>query len=209
VHSRISGTGYARTGTVLAIGIIAAIQSYGHIYDLARTHGQSLIDARLLPLSVDGLIIAASLALLHGTAPVLARWVLALGIAATVSANVAYGLPSGALGAVVSAWPGISFVGAAELLLRGRSARATTRATTRVRRVETAVPRPVPVPVFVPSRPARAEAVPAGCALEDEFAAEIASGRIPGVKLIQRRMGGGQDTAYRHQARLRELAQPA
>jgi hypothetical protein len=50
----------SRTGTVLAVGI-AAMQSYSHIYDLARAPGQSPIDARLLPLSVDGLIIAASL----------------------------------------------------------------------------------------------------------------------------------------------------
>jgi Protein of unknown function (DUF2637) len=67
-----------RTGTVLAVGVIAALQSYAHIYDLARSHFQSPIDARLLPLSVDGLIIAASLAL--ATAPRLARWMLGIGV---------------------------------------------------------------------------------------------------------------------------------
>jgi hypothetical protein len=79
--------------------------------------------------------------------------------------------------------------------------------------VPTAVPdavppsRPVPVP---PSRTERPEAVPAGSSssrtLAEEFAAEIAAGRIPGVKRIQRRMGGSQDTAYKHQAALRALA---
>lgn len=100
--------GVARTGTVLAVGVIAAIQSYSHIYDLAQAHFQSPVDARLLPLSVDGLIIAASLAL--STAPKLARWMLGVGVTATVSANVAYGFPHGLLAALVSAWPGISFV---------------------------------------------------------------------------------------------------
>jgi hypothetical protein len=33
-----------------------------------------------------------------------------LGIAATLGANVAYGVPSGPLGALVSAWPAVSFV---------------------------------------------------------------------------------------------------
>src|SRR5258707_15625444 len=129
MNLRTSDTGarsVTRTGTVLAVGIIAAIQSYSHIYDLARTHWQSPIDARLLPLSVDGLIIAASLAL--STAPKLARWCLAIGVAATVAANVAYGLPHGALAALVSAWPGISFVASAELLLRGRASRASGEA---------------------------------------------------------------------------------
>src|SRR5258708_16479962 len=119
--------GVVRTGTVLAVGVIAALQSYSHIYDLARSHFQSPIDARLLPLSVDGLIIAASLAL--ATAPRLARWMLGIGVVtATVAANVAYGLPHGLLAALVSAWPGISFVGSAELLLRGRAARESGEA---------------------------------------------------------------------------------
>ncbi|HEX3957083.1 MAG TPA: DUF2637 domain-containing protein [Trebonia sp.] len=36
-----------------------------HIYGLGRTHGQDGTAARLLPLTVDGLILAASLVLLH------------------------------------------------------------------------------------------------------------------------------------------------
>jgi cytosine/adenosine deaminase-related metal-dependent hydrolase len=47
-----------------------------------------------------------------------------LGITATVLANIAYGVRYGPLGAIVSAWPAIAFVGAAELLMgmirRGR-----------------------------------------------------------------------------------------
>jgi Protein of unknown function (DUF2637) len=55
-----------RMGTVLAVGVIAAVQSYSHIYHLALAHGQDHLDLALMPLSVDGLIIAASLTLAHG-----------------------------------------------------------------------------------------------------------------------------------------------
>jgi hypothetical protein len=107
---------------VLAVAGFAAVVSYSHIYDLGRVHGQAGTAARLLPLSVDGLIVAASLVLLHEArngrqAPGLARSMLWLGIAATVGANVAYGLPYGPLGAVVSAWPAASFIGAAEMAI--------------------------------------------------------------------------------------------
>lgn len=109
-------------GVVLAVAAFAAIVSYSHVYDLGRAHGQSGTAARLLPLSVDGLIAAASLVMLHEArrqrqAPPLARWMLALGIAATLAANVLYGLPWGPVGAVVSGWPAVAFVGAAEMLM--------------------------------------------------------------------------------------------
>lgn len=120
---------------VLAVATFAAVVSYSHIYDLGRAHGQDGTAARLLPLSVDGLILAASLVLLHEArnsrqAPALARWMLALGVAATVAANVAYGLPYGPLGAVVSAWPAVAFVGSAEMaimLVRRSRSTAETR----------------------------------------------------------------------------------
>jgi hypothetical protein len=50
---------------VVAVAAFAAVVSYSHIYDLGRAHGQDGTAARLLPLSVDGLILAASLVLLH------------------------------------------------------------------------------------------------------------------------------------------------
>jgi hypothetical protein len=49
--------------------------------------------------------------------PALARWLLALGIVATLAANVAHGWPNGPVGAVVAAWPAASLVGSYELLL--------------------------------------------------------------------------------------------
>ena len=79
---------------VLAVAAFAAVVSYSHIYDLGRTHGQAGVAALLLPLSVDGLILAASLVVLmearagRTAAPVLARVMLGLGVAATIAVNV-------------------------------------------------------------------------------------------------------------------------
>lgn len=119
----------ATAAVVTAVASFAAIVSYSHIYDLGRVHGQAGTAARLLPLSVDGLILAASLVMLHEArnrrpAPPLARSALWLGIAATLGANAAYGAPYGPLGVIVSTWPAVSFVLAVEVALglvrRGR-----------------------------------------------------------------------------------------
>jgi hypothetical protein len=80
---------------VIAVAAFAAVVSYAHIYDLGRAHGQAGTAAGLLPLSVDGLIAAASLVMLHAArqrqpVPALARFMLGLGVAAPVGANVAY-----------------------------------------------------------------------------------------------------------------------
>ena len=63
--------------------------SYSHIYGLGRAHGRDGTPARLLPPSVNGLILAASLVLLHEArngrdAPRLARFMLWLGIGANI-----------------------------------------------------------------------------------------------------------------------------
>jgi hypothetical protein len=50
-------------------------------------------------------------------APVIARWLLAAGIGATLLANVLAGLSWGPLGAVVGAWPALALVGSYELLM--------------------------------------------------------------------------------------------
>ena len=120
---------------VLAVAAFAAIVSYAHIFELGRLHGQDGTAARLLPLSVDGLIAAASLVMLHAArrkldVPGLARAMLALGVLATVAANIFYGLPFGWLSAVVSAWPAVAFVGSVEMAVRFvRDARQDTTET--------------------------------------------------------------------------------
>ena len=114
---------FATAAVVCAVAAFAAVVSYSHIYGLGRAHGQDGTAARLLPLSVDGLILAASLVLLHEArngrdAPRLARLILWLGIGATIGANIAYGAGYGLLGALVSAWPAVAFIGSVEIAMQ-------------------------------------------------------------------------------------------
>ncbi|HUY47992.1 MAG TPA: DUF2637 domain-containing protein [Streptosporangiaceae bacterium] len=50
---------------VLLVAAIAAVVSFVHIEHLAITHGQTALAAGLLPLSIDGTVAAASLAMLR------------------------------------------------------------------------------------------------------------------------------------------------
>ena len=114
---------FATAAVVCAVAAFAAVVSYSHIYGLGRAHGQDGTAARLLPLSVDGLILAASLVLLHEArngrdAPRLARYMLWLGIGATIGANIADGAGYGLLGALISAWPAVAFIGSVEIAMQ-------------------------------------------------------------------------------------------
>ncbi|MEU8804774.1 DUF2637 domain-containing protein [Spirillospora sp. NPDC048819] len=107
---------------VVAVAVVAAIISYRHAFELVHSHGESGTTARLVPFTVDGLIWAASMVILDASrrkqpAPALAKWSLAVGIVATVGANVAHGASHGVIGAIVSAWPALALVGSFELLM--------------------------------------------------------------------------------------------
>ena len=98
---------------VLAVAGIAAYVSYGHAYAVVRAHGETGITARLEPATIDGLVYASSMVVLYAArhrvpVPSLARWLLALGIAATLTASMAQGWSHGPVGAVVAAWPAVS-----------------------------------------------------------------------------------------------------
>ncbi len=114
-----------RITTALAVATVAAVAaviSYRHAYELVSTHGETGVTARLLPFTVDGLILAASMLILdanrrHQPVPPLARWCLGAGILATIGANLAHGLGHGPIGALVSAWPALALAGSFELLM--------------------------------------------------------------------------------------------
>jgi hypothetical protein len=79
---------------VLGVAAVAAVTSYEHAYDLVRAHRKAGWTDRLIPLTADGLIYVSSMVMLdsarHNTSvPAMARWLLGLGIAATLAANVA------------------------------------------------------------------------------------------------------------------------
>jgi hypothetical protein len=107
---------------VLAVAGIAAYVSYWHAYAVVRAHGESGITARLEPATIDGLVYASSMVILYAArhrvpVPSLARWLLGLGIVATLTANMAQGWSHGPVGAVIAAWPAVSLVGSYELLV--------------------------------------------------------------------------------------------
>lgn len=107
---------------VLGVAGIAAYVSYWHAFEVVRAHGEAGITARLEPATIDGLVYSSSMVVLYAArhrlpVPGLARWLLALGILATLAANVAHGWSHGPVGATVAAWPAASLVGSYELLL--------------------------------------------------------------------------------------------
>jgi Protein of unknown function (DUF2637) len=119
---------------VLLVATIAAIVSYLHVASLALRYGQPPLAAYLLPVSIDGLVATSSLVMLRAartavSAPWLARGGLVLAVLATLACNVAYGLPHGWPGALVSGWPAAAFIVAAEMAIsmtRRRPARLAT-----------------------------------------------------------------------------------
>ena len=85
---------WSTTLAVLGVAGIATVASYEHAYDLVRAHGEAGWTARLVPLTMDGLIYTSSMVMLDSArcktaVPALARWLLGMGIAATLAANVA------------------------------------------------------------------------------------------------------------------------
>ena len=75
---------------VLAVAGVAAYVSYWHAYAVVCAHGESGITARLAPAMIDGLVYASSMVNLHAARhrlpySSLARWLLALGIIATLA----------------------------------------------------------------------------------------------------------------------------
>jgi DNA-binding NarL/FixJ family response regulator len=123
---------------VLLVAAIAGVQSYTHIYHLAATHGAGRLDAALLPLSVDGTVLAMAIVMLRcarskAATPVLATFGLWLAVAATLAANIDYGVPYGVTGALGSGWPAGAFLICAHVAVtmakRGHPAKATPAAT--------------------------------------------------------------------------------
>jgi hypothetical protein len=106
---------------VLAVAGIAAYISYWHAYAVVREYAESGVTALLEPATIDGLVYASSMVILYAArhrlpVPPLARWMLALGIAASLAVNLAQGWSHGVVGAVAAAWPAVALIGSYELL---------------------------------------------------------------------------------------------
>ena len=182
---------WTTASAVLGVAAVAAVASYEHAYALVRAHGEAGWTARLVPLTVDGLIYASSLVMLDSarrktSVPALARWLLGLGIAATRAANVSHGLGHGLIGAAVAAWPAIALVGSYELLMMViRSSQVSARDTSD-RKHET--------------DPLMEQAA-------EVFAEQLAADQVPSVREIRAQLHVGQPRAQRVRKYLAALAE--
>ena len=166
---------------VLGVAVVAAVASYEHAYDLVRAHGESGWTGRMVPLTVDGLIYASSMVMLDSArrkaaVPALARWLLGVGIAATLAANVAHGLGQGLAGAAVAAWPAVALVGSYELLMM-------------VIRGSQAVPGSI--------AGSTDDLDPLGEHAAELFAGQLAANRVPSIRAIRAQLHVGQPRARR------------
>jgi len=124
------GVRWVTTGAVVAVATVALVASYDHQRQLAAMAGEGW-RAWLLPISVDGLVIAASMSMLvrrrvGEPAGALAWIAVLLGGTASVVANVAAADPT-LIGRLVAAWPPIALIVSYELLLQQvRSSAPTT-----------------------------------------------------------------------------------
>lgn len=199
-----------RWSTIAAVTAVAAVAgwvSYEHALAVVRAHGEAGAVAQVYPVTVDGLIYSASMVLLaaarrRASAPVLARWLLAAGISATLAANVAAGVHFGPVGAVVAAWPALALVGSYELLMliirSGASAEIRT-AGADLAAAPAGVPVSAPVPVPVPALNGH------GTEAERLFADELAAGGVPSIRRIRAELHVGQERARQVQAHLETL----
>jgi hypothetical protein len=109
------------TASVVAVAAVAAIASYEHMRALAEVAGEGW-RSWLLPVSVDGLAVAASMTMLvrrraRQPAGALPWAALLLGLGASLAANVAAAEPTVA-GRLVAAWPPVALLLSYELLLQ-------------------------------------------------------------------------------------------
>ncbi|MFJ1537535.1 DUF2637 domain-containing protein [Micromonospora chalcea] len=112
--------------STVAVAGIAAWSSWSHMVTVALRFGERPEVAYVLPLSVDGMLVVASAAMVEDRrAGRRVRWsarvAFAAGVAASVAANIAAAEPS--LGArVVAAWPAIALLLVVEMLTRSQPA---------------------------------------------------------------------------------------
>ena len=164
---------------------VAAVASYEHAYALVRAYGETGWIGRLIPFTVDGLVYAPSMVMLGSArrgvpVPALARWLLGLGVAASLAANVAYELGHGPVGAAVAAWPAVALVGSYELFMA--AIRGTRQPGDRVPGAE-----------HVSGAVSGTDLLRVRAA--EVFAAEVAAGRVPSVRAIRARVRVGQPRA--------------
>ncbi|EFC84747.1 hypothetical protein FrEUN1fDRAFT_2064 [Parafrankia sp. EUN1f] len=107
---------------VATVATVAAFVSYRHMRGVALQYGEDPMTATVLPFSVDGLIVAASMAMLGDRRAGRRRsWLsaglLAAGACASLAANVLHADPTMSA-RVIAGWPPLALLGSYELLMR-------------------------------------------------------------------------------------------
>jgi hypothetical protein len=104
---------------VVLVALVAAVVSFRHVHELAVRHGEDGLAAALIPLSVDDMIVAASMSVLvasrRGERGAFLTWtMLMVASLASLSVNVVVAEPS-LIGRVIAAWPSFVLIGAYEM----------------------------------------------------------------------------------------------
>ena len=177
---------------VLLVATVAAIVSFEHMREVADRAGEQW-RAWLLPLSVDGLVVAASMVLLTrhraGLPGGRLAWSALLGgVGASLAANVAAAEPA-TTARVVAAWPALAFAVAFELLLQQRRMPAAGPVVEPVERVVEDPPSPdLVVDVDEPVEPAP-EVDPLAARAAELVDAAHAEGHPAGRRTVARELG--------------------
>lgn len=119
---RITSTRLARNLSAAVVAGIAAWSSYHHMVSVALNVGERPDVAYLVPLSVDGMLVVASITLADDKAAgrkprMSARIAFWVGVIASLAANIGHAQPTTAA-RIVSAWPALALLLVVELLTR-------------------------------------------------------------------------------------------
>jgi hypothetical protein len=112
-----------------AVALIAAIASYTHMRGVCLTYGQTPLIATLMPLSVDGLVVVAAIAISDGREHTWSAWMsFWIGIVASVAANV-LAAHDDLTARIISAWPAVALLLVVEVISRSAAAPVDQQAT--------------------------------------------------------------------------------
>jgi hypothetical protein len=121
------GDMWVRRGCALVVAAVAAYSSYAHQRHFALVGGADQISAALWPLSVDGLVVLASLGLVRAQSSTTTRARLALwgafllGVAVSLAANIAAAPVLSWQPVLVAGWPPLALLLAVELVVHSRN----------------------------------------------------------------------------------------
>jgi hypothetical protein len=142
------GDVWVRRGCALVVAAVAAYSSYAHQRHFALVGGADQVSAALWPLSVDGLVVLASLGLVRARSSTtmrarLALWVaFLLGVAVSLAANIAAAPTLSWQPVLVAGWPPLALLLAVELVVHSRGQDQTGTVETQPEITPAAEPEP-------------------------------------------------------------------